>query len=103
MMTLPRPCKDCGAIARATRCAGCDQTFKRIKEATRPTRAQRGYDYQWRMISKALRQEQPWCSSCGKTSDLTVDHIEPLVDGGLTVRSNLQVLCRSCNSAKADK
>jgi 5-methylcytosine-specific restriction endonuclease McrA len=102
-MALPRPCKDCGTIARAARCDECDRKYKRIKEATRPSRAQRGYDYQWRKISKALRQEQPWCSACGKTTDLTVDHIQPLADGGLTVRSNLQVLCRGCNSSKADR
>ena len=102
-MALPRPCKDCGIIARAARCTECDRIHRKIKEAARPTRAQRGYDYQWRQISKALREEQPWCSICARTIDLTVDHIKPLAEGGLTIRSNLQVLCRKCNSSKANR
>jgi 5-methylcytosine-specific restriction endonuclease McrA len=35
------------------------------------------------------------------TSDLTIDHIESLRDGGsLLDESNLRVLCRSANSAR---
>jgi 5-methylcytosine-specific restriction endonuclease McrA len=94
---------ECGTIARAARCDECKRNHNRIKEKARPTREQRGYDYAWRKISKALREEQPWCSKCGRTNDLTVDHIHPLSDGGQTIASNLQVLCRKCNSSKADQ
>lgn len=40
------------------------------------------------------------CKVCGATSRLTVDHIHPVVLGGTNDESNLQTLCRSCNSRK---
>lgn len=41
------------------------------------------------------------CAVCGEPSkDLGVDHIIPLVAGGTNDLDNLQLLCRSCNSAK---
>lgn len=43
------------------------------------------------------------CAYCGSTDELQVDHIVPLKHGGTNDRSNLQVLCRSCNNAKGAK
>ncbi len=43
------------------------------------------------------------CQHCGATSDLTIDHITPLVRGGSNELDNLQILCKSCNSRKSDK
>lgn len=46
------------------------------------------------------------CQSCGKQygeTNLTIDHIIPLVRGGSNDISNLQTLCFSCNRQKADK
>ena len=46
------------------------------------------------------------CACCGKEFPnrrlLQIDHIKPLSKGGLTVRNNLQVLCRKCNGKKGD-
>ncbi len=42
------------------------------------------------------------CLDCGGTIDLTIDHIHPVVWGGTNDPSNLQTLCRSCNSVKGD-
>ncbi len=46
------------------------------------------------------------CVACGMTSphrkDFQIDHIKPISKGGLTVRSNLQLLCRRCNGIKSD-
>jgi 5-methylcytosine-specific restriction enzyme A len=68
------------------------------RKRVRPTTTQRGYGYQWqRMVALAIRA-QPWCSECGSTHDLTGDHIKPLAHGGLNTPSNIQVLCRKCNS-----
>jgi 5-methylcytosine-specific restriction endonuclease McrA len=101
-MMLPRPCVDCGTVVRDVRCLQC----KRIKERGRPSRLDKGYDYKWRKLSKQLRAIHPWCKQCGVTKDLTVDHIIPLVDLDPSLRyeiSNLQVLCRKCNSEKGDR
>ena len=46
------------------------------------------------------------CVSCKKwftKSEITVDHIIPKRKGGLDVISNLQAMCRSCNSRKRDR
>lgn len=98
---LPRPCAGCGRVVRASRCVEC----QRIKERGRPSRAARGYDYQWAKLSKHLRTLQPFCSIAGcKSQDLTVDHIIPLSDAPhlrLEI-SNLRVLCRFHNSVKGN-
>ena len=98
-MPLPRPCVDCGSIVRATRCNEC----AKIKERTRPTRTQRGYDYYWRTLSRVMRAAQPFCTRCGGTKDLTLDHIIPLAKGGTNDQSNAMVLCRKCNSSKGSQ
>jgi 5-methylcytosine-specific restriction protein A len=98
-MMLPRPCVDCGVVVRATRCLTC----ARVLDRKRPSRLDRGYDAEWRKLSKAARAAQPWCSICKSTKDLTADHIQALADGGLSVWSNIQVLCRKCNSRKGDQ
>jgi 5-methylcytosine-specific restriction endonuclease McrA len=53
-----------------------------------------------------MKQEQPWCTSCGSpgtaVNPLTVDHIVPLSKGGTNARENLMVLCYRCNRTKSD-
>jgi hypothetical protein len=43
------------------------------------------------------------CQRCGIRRYLTVDHIKPESEGGTMEPSNLQTLCKSCNSAKGVK
>lgn len=43
------------------------------------------------------------CVRCGSQDDLTVDHITPVSAGGGNDLSNLQTLCRPCNSKKGAK
>ncbi|AUR98120.1 HNH endonuclease [Vibrio phage 1.247.A._10N.261.54.E12] len=42
------------------------------------------------------------CLKCNSVDDLTIDHIIPVSRGGNNHHSNLQVLCRSCNSIKGN-
>lgn len=78
---------------------GCPTLVERgYCTAHRTTTTQRGYDYQWQKVSKAARAAQPWCSRCRATTDLTVDHVIPLAQGG--DGRMVTVLCRSCNSKK---
>jgi 5-methylcytosine-specific restriction endonuclease McrA len=40
------------------------------------------------------------CLACGKTATLTMDHVVPLSLGGAHDLTNVQLLCKSCNSRK---
>lgn len=42
------------------------------------------------------------CLKCGTTENLSLDHIVPLASGGDNATSNLQTLCKSCNSSKGN-
>ena len=44
--------------------------------------------------------KQSKCAKCASTKTLQVDHIIPLALGGAHIDSNMQTLCRSCNSQK---
>ncbi len=37
------------------------------------------------------------CKWCGAKTRLTLDHIIPVMDGGLNVKTNAQTLCQPCN------
>ena len=58
-------------------------------------------------VFKAAEEDGKYkCVYCGMTSpwrkDFQIDHIKPMSKGGLTVRENLQLLCRKCNWIKSD-
>lgn len=55
-------------------------------------------------IRKAVMESDNYkCNWCGSTDNLTIDHIKPVVKGGEDCLSNLQTLCKSCNSSKGGK
>lgn len=67
-----------------------------------------------RAKARELRQSQWWkrkrakgvCHYCGKAfppSELTMDHLVPLVRGGRSNKGNLVPACKDCNSAKKHK
>lgn len=46
------------------------------------------------------------CQYCGakkEIAELTVDHVKPRSQGGITCWENVATACQECNSAKADK
>lgn len=43
------------------------------------------------------------CLECGSKENLSIDHILPFSLGGTTDPSNLQTLCKSCNSKKGNR
>jgi 5-methylcytosine-specific restriction endonuclease McrA len=53
----------------------------------------------WRVFARDGYRCQV-CEAPGGTVELTVDHIIPVSAGGTNAESNLQTLCRTCNSRK---
>lgn len=43
------------------------------------------------------------CKICGSIKNLSIDHIVSVLNGGSNEYSNLQTLCRRCNSSKGGK
>lgn len=104
------------------------KTKKKIREACKGEKAYNwkgGYENQLhlnkqrrflRKTAKGTYSLQEWkklkakhnytCLMCGKTEPdvkLTIDHIIPLTKNGTNYISNIQPLCRSCNSKKGAK
>jgi hypothetical protein len=52
---------------------------------------------EWRQL---CAQYDNRCLKCGKEGKLTADHVIPVVMGGTSDISNIQPLCKSCNSSK---
>ena len=61
--------------------------------------------------ARVLRQTRWWkqklargiCHYCGRhfpPSELSMDHIVPLIRGGKTTKGNLAPVCKDCNSKK---
>lgn len=52
---------------------------------------------------KHLITDESCCVKCGSIDKLQLDHIIPTTKGGKNERTNLQILCRSCNIKKGNK
>ncbi len=90
------------------------------RQAARPSAQQRGYTSRWAVFSKHWLQTHPLCgeqqdgslspaySRCVQAGRLTpaevTDHILSMARGGAPYDpTNLQSLCRACNSAKMQR
>ena len=105
-----KPCIDCGEPVEGTRCDECAEADKRIKplhlvekpgKIPKLSPRERGYDNNWRRLSERARRMQPWCSHCGATEDLQLDHKPEAWERkrqGKRIRlEDVQVLCGDCN------
>lgn len=52
---------------------------------------------EWRLLCALYNWR---CASCKRKRPLTKDHVIPVIQGGSNDISNLQPLCRECNSSK---
>jgi hypothetical protein len=55
------------------------------------------------MRKKLLKRDSHMCVICCARNELCVDHIIPSSLGGTNEESNLQILCRRCNSEKGSR
>lgn len=96
-MTFQRPCLDCGVLTTVgNRCqAHRSAAMSRWKEGKPNPYA----DPAWKKLSAQIRSKRPWCEVCGRTTDLTVDHLDPISKGGplLAPEHRLRVLCKPCH------
>ena len=105
-MPATTPCLTCGQLSHnGTRCPSCQAVRDRAREQARgrPNATARGYGSAWQATSRQMIARHPWCTICGTTTDLTVDHILAKANGGTDAISNLQVMCRRHNSSKRDR
>lgn len=97
-----RPCIECGEPTDAPRCEECAPP--RSQPTERAGTTARGYDRTWRKLSERARRLQPFCSDCGATADLTVDHSLQAwrrKAQSLPIRlQDVEVVCRPCNSRR---
>jgi 5-methylcytosine-specific restriction endonuclease McrA len=71
-----------------------EQSIRREKDKAREIRRSRWW---------STRIARGVCHYCGGTfppSELTMDHVVPVVRGGKSIRSNLVPACKECNSRK---
>ena len=50
---------------------------------------------------KILADKGGKCAKCGRTYDLSLDHITPICRGGSVTEENIQILCWPCHQAKS--
>jgi 5-methylcytosine-specific restriction endonuclease McrA len=98
-MTLTR-CLDCGRRCQGSRCDTCQRQRGHVRN--------RGPAQHARLSISRAQRERVYardgyrCLDCGRTGDLTLDHVVPLaVQLKARYRDDeLVTLCRSCNSRR---
>lgn len=83
----------CMRSTMGTRCAECEAMKQARRNADPKRRAYRDPGYRAIPLAGA-------CACCGSTSDLTRDHVVPLVAGDSGI---VQLMCRPCNGSKGGR
>ena len=90
-----QPCIECGHLSARNRCDTHALPDRKIQAQ------RRGYDAQWRRLSRKARKLQPFCTDCGATNDLQADHSPEAWERherGLPIRlTDVSVVCGECN------
>lgn len=80
-------------------CRSFDNRHKKSTENCKKRKSNIPDSIRW----EVLERDNFTCRQCGTRKYLSVDHIIPEYAGGTLELSNLQTLCRSCNSRKGTK
>jgi 5-methylcytosine-specific restriction protein A len=96
---MTKPCLTCGEPAPSTYCDEHEPQPWQHREGN--SRA-RGYSTAWDKLSRRARKMQPFCTDCGATDDLQLDHTARTwerIDAGKVVRlkDTGGVVCGPCN------
>lgn len=67
-----------------------------------PAITKHAYDVPDDLRNAIMDRDGRACLKCGATESLSIDHVVPLAKGGDNSPSNLQTLCKRCNSGKGD-
>lgn len=91
---IPKPCLKCGEPTDSTYCT-------EHKPAPREGRRTDTTKTAWKKLSLRARRLQPFCTFCGSTDDLQLDH-QPaawhaIANGRTVTLAMVQVTCRHCN------
>ena len=67
-----------------------------------PAVTKHAYDVPNELRAAIFQRDGNACLKCGSTESLSIDHITPRARGGDNAPTNLQALCKRCNSSKGD-
>ena len=100
---LPRPCLEGKCPGHSYKEGRCKPHYLKAQAVRNAQPKRSAYADPILKRWKAAMLPGGICVTCGSRVDLTADHVLPLDNGGTNAPSNLQVLCRSCNSSKGNR
>ncbi len=85
-------------MATLRACVVCARLSEQSRCPDHPAR--NGSTRQWRKTrARVLARDRQTCRYCGAPAD-TVDHVDPVANGGTDDDTNLAAACEPCNRAK---
>lgn len=69
-----------------------------VSKVRRTSTSAYGTRKEWSSLAEEVKRADGYkCRKCGATTNLQVDHIIPIAQGGQSVKSNLWTLCLDCH------